>query len=401
MASREAVGGTYKGDPEWGAVVRTALRERGISANAAASAIGVSPASLSSWLNGLAEPSLRDLKALAAVAGLPYLYILHLAQRIPSEFSHTTGMLLAEANARGALMELRRWSDAALSLIEQPPAAVLAGAVLERCEGLQPTLRPRMRGRRFRVRAQTYLGLQPIAPLDGSDATMRARVEEQLRAAMDREGAVWRDASKLDDWPNAPSIVLMVLDQERSHGPLEAHVGQGFGAGVIGAPYAHAELVASVVADRLGFGLINPLDLAQRRFGLRRDNDPNRLGMQRVIDEVLSQRTNTLRHVWTVAEPELLERTDVTRSDDRLIFVLAGRRLLKEGAEFWGYRPGRIEALAQQLELAAKSASGALVYRISDREIFSGANGDLDRDKLFDAAWKIGLEAASALTQEA
>lgn len=382
----------------WADVVRTALRERGLSANAAAAQLGVSGATLSAWLTGRTEPSVDDLSGLAQLADLPASYLLSLANRIPAPLASSSRLLLIESAVKGALRDLDRWTNAAQNLVALPGAAYLAGAILDRCEGWTPTLVPRYRGRRHRVRAQTFVLLRSDSGIEIGEqnrAALQRDIEAAIGPTMDIVGAVWRDDHQLDRPRDTSELVLMVLDQERSKGPRETVSGDARSVAVLGLPYAHAELAASVIAEELDFGLVNPLDLAQRRFGLTRSNDESRRGQIRIVDEILSGVTDSMRHVWTTAEPRVLESIDLRRIRSDCIIILCGPLLQAEGRRMWGLAEEQSSRMEAQLkEFASCNPEVATLY-ISDGDIFS--EGELDRDELFDIAWELGLQAARSL----
>ncbi|MAT05532.1 MAG: hypothetical protein CL424_10875 [Acidimicrobiaceae bacterium] len=369
-----------------------------MSANTAAATVGVSAATMSAWLTGRTEPSHDDLMRLARLANLPEAYLLDLAGRTPASLSGSTRLLLIESAVRGALRDLDRWTGAAQRLVDQPAAAVLAGAILERCPDLIASLVPRYRGRARRVRAQTFVALarangQTTTPSEISSA--RRRVEDAVGDVIDATAAVWRDEHQLDTQFDDPALVLMVLDQERSRGPSEAVAPDPRSIAVIGTPYAHAELAASVIADKLGFGLINPLDLAQRRFGLRRANDPHRVGQRRIVREILSGQLDSMQHVWTVADVEVVDEILEDIPAGPVVCVTGGPRLRSEGARMWGYTTDRVDELHDRICRWARARPATTLHEIDDA-VFDRHNR-IDRDRLFDDAWDVGAHAAAEL----
>src|SRR5919106_6566796 len=97
----------------WADEVKQALAERGISINAAAKKIAISPGRLQAWLAQDVEPSPRAMRNLARVIGRQHTHLLQLLDWLPMELGDMPLRLEATEKLQEAMAESRRWVERA------------------------------------------------------------------------------------------------------------------------------------------------------------------------------------------------------------------------------------------------------------------------------------------------
>ena len=92
----------------WADEVKQALKERGLSINAAANQIRISPGRLQAWLSQDVEPSPRVMKDLARVIGRQHIRLMQLLDWLPTELADVPLRLEATEKLQEAIAETDR-----------------------------------------------------------------------------------------------------------------------------------------------------------------------------------------------------------------------------------------------------------------------------------------------------
>ncbi len=379
----------------WGEVVRRALVDRSLSANAAAVAIGVSPASMSAWLNGTTEPPLRIMKPLAELVGLTPALLAALAGYMPESQWAATYQAQAATQLQQELARLRRWTDLWRAASGLGPAAIVAGTLSAASPDWRIEIVPDVRGRRFRTHHATYVGVRAMGEVD--DTVLTFEVEQALEDLMTTTATVWRHPQRVLGWDDAPQHVLTTPHLERGRAPALTPVHLApITLPVVGVTYAHAETVGALVADAWGYGYQNAAFATMEAYGVGRADDVERFVQAEMIRGWLREPLPTLdRTVWSFADHDAVDRVipDLAVLDvPLLVAVYAGERLLTEaGATMWRAPPETILATQDRLRDALQSAP----FEVVSVTIEDAAVVDPDTDRVADdLVWDAAVRAA-------
>jgi transcriptional regulator with XRE-family HTH domain len=326
----------------WGEAVSAALRERRMSNNAAAQAVGVSPATFSAWVNGATRPNVEALPRIAEVTGVSLWRLHELAGYLPEDYSPATAVIEAVNHQRSFYQELRRWAARSEEAIGLSPAARAAGLIVDHDPGWQVTIRPNLKGIEYAVASNTLLGLvhtrTPAAPLH----TARVALEEAIGSKLATLGLLWRGRT-VPGWPDAPPLVLEVPEHERTRGRGAAPA-PGFPPTilVVGVPYAHAELVGSLLAEAIDYGYLNMRTEAciHGELGMGASAAEVEAATAQLVRLHRHQGPSLLHTVWTCSYPEAvaeLSERDLLASRTHVLHVRARPELVEYGAGVWGY----------------------------------------------------------------
>jgi transcriptional regulator with XRE-family HTH domain len=261
----------------WANEVQQALRERGLSINAAAKAIGISPGRLQAWLSQDVEPSPRAMKDLAQVIGRQHTWLLQLLGWLPAELSAVPLRLEAAVKLQEAMAEARRWVEGSSSEAGLGGGSQIAGALLEAGDGWEAVLRQAVRGVRHPVRHATLVAFarvdDPAAAAPTRETTVKDRAEIMglIQDTVQRTSAHWlaRDHPEGRGWPKRPDLVLSVpvLGAIRPRGLLpNLTVPQSIV--VVGGPFTGSQDVAALLAGTLDWAYFDLAAAARLEFGL-------------------------------------------------------------------------------------------------------------------------------------
>lgn len=379
----------------WGNVVVEALRRRNITVNAAAGAIGVSRNTLQSWLTGQADADLRTFDKLAELTGLSHILLLELAGVLPPELTPTAYQTHAARELRDGLARIKRWVDQALDVSDAPPAAQVAGALLARSGDWAVTLRPAVRGRRYRLLQHTYLGVEPLHHPALPEEEARERLHDLLSDLYAPYGVTWRE-QKAHDYSLHPRFVLQVPDHERPRAPTAPDRHAPAPILAIGLPYAHAEFLGSYVAHALGYGYAD-LRYGPRAPGAMRSAEERVAAMVEHARQLLAE--DPKRLVWSLADHRVLRIMHQRLHTAPLPLVLIvepGPRLRARGCEVWEVPTAEMAERHEQLRGYLDNPPWPTVHLpVNDDDLL--ANGEIDSDLLVDAMVRLSYDALTAL----
>lgn len=344
---------------DWSRELMTVLQERRISNNAAAQRVNVSPATFTSWVNGVTRPSVEALPAISRLTGLSVWYLHELAGYLPDSYAPATAVIQATETQRGLYRSIRRWAEQSLEATGLTPAAHAAGLILDHDKSWELTLRPNIKGHQYTIASHTLIGLRQ--PRGGSKPLheIRRELEAAIGPSLTSLGVRWRNR-RVPGWPDAPDLLLEVPEFERTRTATKSDSTPSRlppVIGVLGVPYAHAELVGALVADAVGYGYVNSHSEICARFelGLGPSNQKVAESASRLLLTNLSRRDGfSRRTVWTCAYPEAFEGPVIDalaeRTEQYFVYVSVGPKLLKFGADVWGYDLAKCQAMAKRLE---------------------------------------------------
>jgi transcriptional regulator with XRE-family HTH domain len=393
---------------EWGEVIGAVLSERRISNNAAAQAVGVSPATFASWMNGATRPSVDALPAIAELTGLALWRVYKLAGYLPSDYSPAAAVFQAVESQQSLYAELQRWAEFSLAVTGLSPAARAVGLIVGHDPTWQLTVRPNIRGTEYAIAANTLIGLERSRPRAEPLHHARADLEKAIGRELVMLGAIWRDRS-VPGWENRPALLLEVPEHERTRSRGQAPAA-GFPPtiGVVGVPYAHAELVGSLLAEAIDYGYINTKTEAAIRaetgMGAGRDE------LARAAAEMVRENLNTSRPraldktIWTCSHPEAIQRAeglfDAADPRTHFVYVRAGARLIEFGADVWRYPAHVCQDAAHRLDGIAErlGAGRCTVVEIMDEAVFGDGE---PQHQVADATVEAAIKALGVLAPQA
>lgn len=255
----------------WAAAIRAGMRAKDMSVERAAAHVGVPMSTFRTWLDGRHLPRVTVFDhwpALAELANVSESELLRIAGVLPDAFSGS--LLLAQATR-----ELRQGLDHTRQLLRQASSLAQSSSVAQVVNELSSSgidwetrLRSAIRGNDVRLVYHHYVGV--VAP-EQLRAWGIGQVRDYIRN--DVLAHIWRPLSlywrvgAVHDWEDAPELLIQVPEQESSRPPT--------GGGprpddlsilVLCPPWGYGELLASLLADSLGYGNID-----FRYFGLPED----------------------------------------------------------------------------------------------------------------------------------
>jgi transcriptional regulator with XRE-family HTH domain len=367
---------------DWSRELIGALQERRISNNAAAQRVNVSPATFTSWANGVTRPSVEALPAIARLTGLSVWYLHELAGYLPDSYAPATAVIQATETQRGLYRSIRRWAEQSLEATGLTPAAHAAGLILDHDKSWELTLRPNVKGQAHPIASHTLIGLRQPRGNSRPLHEIRRELDAAIGPSLTSLGVRWRNR-RVPGWPDAPDLLLEVPEFERTRAatrsdatptPLPPVIA------VLGVPYAHAELVGALAADAVGYGYVNSYSEICARFelGLGPSNQDVAESGARLLQTNLERRDGFPRRtVWTCAYPEAFEEPVIDalaeRTDQFFVYVRVGPRLLEFGADVWKYDLAKCRAMADRLEAFAERMGPHRcgVVTLTDAEVFA------------------------------
>ncbi len=270
---------------QWAAAVRAGMRARSIPVDRAAERVGVPVSTFRTWLDGRHLPRVTVLDhwpALAELAGVSETELFRIAGVLPDAFSGSLLLAQATRELRQGLDQTHRLLRQASTLAHSSAAAQVVNELAASGVNWEIRLRSAIRGNDLRLTYHHYVGVVPPEQLRGwGTEQVREYIRDDVLAHVWQPlGLYWR-VGAVHDWPGAVELLIQVPEQESSRPPSGRAPRPDAGPIlVLSPPWGYGELLASLVADGLGFGNID-----FRYFGLPED-ERTRLGqVQAEIDD--------------------------------------------------------------------------------------------------------------------
>jgi hypothetical protein len=328
--------------------VKQALAERGLSINAAAKEIGISPGRLQAWLGQDVEPSPRAMRDLARVIGRQHTHLLQLLDWLPMELGDVPLRLEATEKLQEAMAESRRWVERATGEVGLRGGSLVAGALLEVSDDWEVQLHHAIRGAEHPVRHSTFLAFSRVgSPNRYAAATApedtdrdRAEIMGLIQDTILRTSAHWVPPAHLDghEWPKRRDLVLSVpvLGASRPRGPLP-NLAVPQSIVVVGGPFTGGQDVAALLAGYLDWAYFELAAAAREQFGLSNDA-PAELAdrAQAEVARRLLERPESAGRltVWSYSalRPVLRTFREIGQKLPLVVLLLADDRLLEEAS---------------------------------------------------------------------
>jgi transposase-like protein len=401
----------------WADEVKQALAERGVSLNAAAKEIGISPGRLQAWLSQDVEPAPRAMKDLARVIGRQHTYLMQLLDWLPAELGAVPLRLEAAEKLQEAMAESRRWVERATGEVGLRGGSLVAGALLEASDGWEVQLHHAIRGFKHSVRHSTFLAFARVGSPDRYAAATipedtdrdRAEIMGLIQDTIVHTSSQWVPTDHLDghEWPKRRDLVLSVpvLGASRPRGLLpNLTVPQSIV--VVGGPFTGSQDVAALLAGTLDWAYFELAAAAREQFGL--GDAPAQLAdraQAEVARRLLEQPESTGRlTVWSYSSLGPVLRTFREIGDKLPLVVLlmapdslleqASRRLQLEGSP----DPDQGETAQNVARRTLQARRDPAAYLILEVPAPSVDPGDpAAADLLFDTSVELAFAAAAWL----
>jgi hypothetical protein len=338
---------------------------------------------------------------LAEVTGLSEAELLHAAGVLPA--SLTTPVHLAQATKalREGIENAGQFLRQATSLVYSSAGTQVANAIAASQIDWEMRIRSATRGDEVRITYHHYVGIVAPPAFPYSDAEVRAMIEHDVLGELWQPlGLYWRIA-EVHDWQDPPRLVIQVPEQEATRPPSAVLPLIDVPPVVVLSPiWGYGELLASLVADGLGFGNVD-----FRYFGL-----PEAMA-DRVRLTARELAGPAPRLVHAVPPIMLVHGLDVPDLAGRLpVLMRYGPRMRRRAA--WIYREALTEAgfgdpedgvrAIEDVVAAAVDAlpEGSTYFevRIDDEDVFD-EDGTASLDRLNDSvAWFAEMVVELVLT---
>lgn len=367
----------------WADAVRAGIRARGLSLDEAARRIGVPTSTLRSWIEHRHAPKVTVFDhwaELAEVTGLGEAELLRVAGVLPDSLATPVHVAQAAKSLRVGIEQAGQFLRQATALVHSSPGTQVANAIAASPIDWEMRIRTATRGDEVRVTYHHYVGI--VAPRDfpHSDAEVRRIIEHEILGGLWQPlGLYWRVA-EVHDWNDPPRLVIQVPEQEATRPPSPSPPVVAAPPVVVLSPiWGYGELLASLVADGLGFGNVD-----FRYFGLP-DAMADRI---RLTTRELAEPAPRLVH--SVPPIMLLHGLAVPDLTGRLpVVVRYGPRMRRRAARI--YREPLLEAGftdpedgARAIEAAVDAVAARLPAEyfevvLDDADVFDGDHPSLDR----------------------
>jgi transcriptional regulator with XRE-family HTH domain len=405
----------------WAKEVEHALKERDLSINAAAKAIGISPGRLQAWLSQDVEPSPRAMKDLAQVIGREHIRLLQLLDWLPTELGDVPLRLEATEKLQEAIAEGRRWLHASTSTVGLRGGSLVESALLEVSDDWEAILRHEIRGGDHPVRHSTFVAfcrvgsLDPVAaPTEPEDTDRdRAEIMALIHDTVVRTSAHWVPPAQLEssNWPKRHDLVMSVpvLGSSKPRGLLpNLVVPQSVVA--VGGPLSGSQEVGALLAGSLDWAYFELAATARERFGLTADSpaEVNDRAQAEVARRLLEGPEGIGRQtVWSYSALNPIIRTFEKLGKDLplVILLMAPDRLLGLATQRIGLEgnPDRhlvdiAQNVARRTLLNNRDPSTYLILDVPDLSVEAGHPQEADR--FFDAYVELAFQAARWLHEQ-
>jgi transcriptional regulator with XRE-family HTH domain len=393
--------------------VQQALRENGLSINAAAKAIGISPGRLQAWLTQDVEPSPRAMKDLARVIGRQHTWLLQLLGWLPAELSAVPLRLEAAVKLQEAMAEARRWVEGSSSEAGLGGGSQVAGALLEAGDGWEVVLRQAVRGVRHPVRHATLVAFSRVDDLPAAAPTRETTVKDRaavmglIQDTVQRTSAHWLapDRPEVRGWPKRPDLVLSVpvLGAIRPRGLLP-NLTVPESIVVVGGPFTGSQDVAALLAGTLDWAYFELAAAARLEFGLPFDAPADQAdNAQAKVARRLLEEPERLT-VWSYSALRPIRQTSPQLEADQPLAVLlmAPERLLEQAsrqleAEEGPNRddPEAVQNMARRGLARRKDEATYLILEVPEPAV--DPRDPASADQLFDTSVELAFRAAQWL----
>lgn len=366
---------------EWAEAVRAGIRAKGLSFDEAARRIGVPTSTLRSWIEHRHAPKVTvfDYWAqLAEVTGLGEAELLRVAGVLPDSLASPVHVAQAARALRDGITEAGQFLRQATALVYSSPGTQVANLIAASPIDWEMRIRSATRGDEVRVTYHHYVGVVPPRDFPHDDAEARRILEHDVLGDLWRPlGLYWRVA-EVHDWHEPPRLVIQVPEQEATRPPAPSPIVAAPPVVVLSPIWGYGELLASLVADGLGFGNVD-----FRYFGLP-DTMADRV---RITARELAEPAPRLVHA--VPPIMLLHGLAVPDLTGRLpVVVRYGPRMRARAARI--YREPLLEAGFADPEEGARAIEAAVEAGIppgrayfevtlDDADVFDGDRPSLDR----------------------
>jgi hypothetical protein len=314
---------------------------------------------------------LECIPAFSAILGVSEYELYHIAKILPREIDTAASLLAAANDFRHALsMATSALANAGLS---SDGVAIVVDRVMNYGLDFRIRIWPVVRGYTKEIHLHSWIVLEPVEPI-----ISRRRGLVAVLASYDERGqreyirynviteTLWRSLGLRwrtepgPEWPygDLPALCIEVPIAERNRLPVQKtdlvpHISPDRIL-VLSAPFGHAELIAALVGEGLGFGTI---DLRYQGFP---ESPPSKVVARFCREKLIDGR----HYAWSIAEPSdtlrLLEDDIIAAAETHLIVGISyGSRTRTLGAEVWGLSPREL--------LKSAEAISSLLRRINDR----------------------------------
>ena len=368
----------------WAEAVRTGIRARGLSLDEAARRIGVPTSTLRSWIEHRHAPKVTVFDhwaQLAEVTGLGEAELLRVAGVLPDSLATPVHVAQAAKALREGIDQAGRFLRQATALVYSSPGTQVANAIAASPIDWEMRIRSATRGDEVRITYHHYVGVVPPRDFPHDDAEARRIIEHDILGELWRPlGLYWRVA-EVHDWHEPPRLVIQVPEQEATRPPVPSPVVTAPPVVVLSPIWGYGELLASLVADGLGFGNVD-----FRYFGL-----PDAMA-DRVRITARELGGPAPRLVQSVPPIMLLHGLPVPDLTGRLqVVVRYGPRMRARAARI--YRDPLLEAGFPDSEAGTRAIedavgkvvaglpSGCAYFEVTldDADVFDGDHASLDR----------------------
>jgi hypothetical protein len=381
------------------------MRAKGIPAERAADQLGVPISTFRAWLDGRHLPRVTVLDhwpALARLAGVTEAELLRLAGVLPDAFSSSLLLAQATRELREGLEHSHRLLRQAATLANASAAAQVVNELSNSGIDWEIRLRSAIRGTDVRLVYHHYVGVVPPDQLrDWQADQVRAYIHhEVLGHVWQQFGLYWR-VGEVHDWENAPGLLIQVPEQEASRPPTR-HSPRPDGPPilVLSPPWGYGELLASLVADGLGYGNID-----FRYFGLPDDRPARTERVQAELDDLPAG--------FAVTVPALMLLDGLHLGADRLrgtipVLITYGEQVRRRAGQIYdtvltelaGDADAGIAHIETQYNAALHGLPAGTEYlhvTLADDDVTSAAT--VNRDRLNDTVARLALAVTSMILE--
>ncbi|OZE17676.1 hypothetical protein CH262_25810 [Rhodococcus sp. 05-2255-1e] len=382
----------------WTEEVRSALKRRNLTNHAAAVELRVSPATFASWMNGTTRPAVEKLSDIARLTGIAEWRLYSLAGYLPPSYDPSSAMLDAVARQQRLFREIQDWSQSSLNTSGHTTAAQVVGLLLQSDPTLEVHVRQNLKGNKYRVAPNTVIKITPTS--DQSLDAVKRRITDSVGRALASVGAVWRTHDTPFGWTSINSLLLDVPEHERSR-PVAGSPHEGLPSTMVfvGVPYAHAELVGSLVAEALGYAYINTRSDACASHELNIGIDQSVIASSardRLMELCLDNPIRSSHMVQAFADPRIFDDfalEAMSRASSQILFVHVSARptVIQYGANIWHLSAEACSLMEKSIDTVAALRSKSWTTKYVSDDVFHPGLASPD-DQITDRAVTIAQE---------
>jgi transcriptional regulator with XRE-family HTH domain len=402
----------------WADEVKQALEERGLTINAAAKQIGISPGRLQAWLSQDVEPSPRVMEDLAKVIGRHHIRLMQLLDWLPTELGDVPLRLEATEKLQEAMAEAQRWIQGSSGTVGLRGGSLVESALLEASNDWEVLLRHSIRGIQYPVRHSTFVSFSrvgspdrhaaPTAPED--TAGDRAELMSLIQDTMLRTSAHWLPPERFEgrEWPKRRDLVLSVpvLGASKPRGLLPNLVVPP-SIVVVGGPFTGSQDVGALLAGTLDWSYFELAAAARERFGLAADSpsgmtDRAQAEVARRLLEMPESAGRLTVWSYSALQPILQTFRDIDQQLPLVILLRAPESLLELATQRLGLAGSPdldlieiAQTVARRTLLANREPNSYLILDVPELSVEPGHPEEADR--FFDAHVELAFHAAQWL----